>query len=47
MTIIQTAAMTAAGATGTAAGMSGITSNAYSLTINAEIAAAINQLLRN
>ncbi len=46
-TITQTAAVTAAGTMATVAGMSGITSNAYNLTINADIAAAINQLLAN
>ncbi len=42
-TITQTAATTAAGTTGTAASTSGVTSNSYSLTINADVAAAINQ----
>ncbi len=37
-TIIQTAAVTAAGTTGTAANTSGVTSNSYSSPINAEIA---------
>ena len=46
-TITQTAAVTAAGTTGTAANTSGVTSHSYSSPINAEIAAAINQLLAN
>jgi hypothetical protein len=44
-TITQTAATSAAGPTTMAAGTSGVTSNAYSLTINVNIAVAINQLL--
>ncbi len=46
-TITQTAAVTAASTMTTAAGTSGITSNAYSSTINADIAAVFNQLLAN
>jgi hypothetical protein len=44
-TITQTAAATAAGTTGTAPSTSGVTSNSYNLAINADIVAAISQLL--
>jgi hypothetical protein len=46
-TTTQTAAVAVASTMATASGTSGITSNAYSLTINTENAAAINQLLVN
>jgi hypothetical protein len=46
-TITQTAVVAAAGTTATSAGMSGITTTVYGLTINADIAAAINQLSAN
>jgi hypothetical protein len=45
--ITQTATVTAAGTTARAAGIGGITSNAYSLMINADVVAAINQLSAN
>jgi hypothetical protein len=47
ISITQTMTAAAAGTTATSVGVSGITTTTYSLTINVDIAAAINQLLAN